>query len=56
MIFTIDQLIAYVSQFITLKIGDLIYTGTPEGVGPVKINDVINGQINDQKMFSLSIK
>jgi acylpyruvate hydrolase len=56
MIFKIDQIIAYVSQFITLKIGDLIYTGTPEGVGPVTINDSITGFIGEEKMFSIVIK
>ena len=39
MLFSIDAIIAYVSQFFTLKIGDLIFTGTPEGVGPIAIND-----------------
>jgi len=56
MIFSIDQLIAYVSQFVTLKMGDLIYTGTPEGVGPVKVNDKLEGFLEGQKMFNLSIK
>lgn len=56
MIFTIDQIIAYVSQFMTLKIGDLIYTGTPAGVGPVKIGDKLTGYIHDRKMFDIAIK
>jgi acylpyruvate hydrolase len=56
MIFSINQLIAYVSQFVTLKIGDLIFTGTPEGVGPVAIHDKLTGFIGDKKMFSISIK
>jgi 2-keto-4-pentenoate hydratase/2-oxohepta-3-ene-1,7-dioic acid hydratase in catechol pathway len=56
MIFTIDKLIAYVSQFMTLKIGDLLFTGTPEGVGPVKIGDVLKGKIEDTDMFTLKIK
>ncbi len=54
-IFTIDQLIAYVSQFITLKTGDLIFTGTPAGVGPVSINDKLEGYIFDEKMFEFTI-
>lgn len=56
MIFSIDQIIAYVSQFFTLKIGDLIFTGTPEGVGPVAINDKLKGYIGTKEMFSLEIK
>ncbi len=56
MIFSIDQLIAYVSQFMTLKIGDLLFTGTPEGVGPVQIGDTLSGKIEDIEMFNLKIK
>lgn len=56
MIFTIDQVISYVSQFMTLKKGDLIYTGTPKGVGPIKIGDVLTGTIGEQHMFDLKIK
>lgn len=56
MIFGIDQIIAYVSKFMTLKTGDLIYTGTPAGVGPVKIGDQLVGYIGSEKMFSFSVK
>jgi len=56
MIFTIDDIIAYISQFVTLKIGDLIYTGTPAGVGPVKIGDKLSGYIDQQKMFNVEIR
>lgn len=56
LLFTFDELIAHVSQFITLKQGDLIYTGTPEGVGPVKIGDELKGFVGDQNMFNLKIK
>lgn len=56
MIFSIDTLISYVSQFMTLKIGDLIFTGTPEGVGPVQIGDHLEGFIGDKKMLNLKIK
>lgn len=56
MIFNIDKLIAYISQFMTLKIGDLVFTGTPEGVGPVQIGDVLKGKIEDTDMFTLKIK
>ena len=55
MIFSIDEIISYVSQFMTLKIGDLIFTGTPSGVGPVQIGDVLEGRINDSKMFEFKI-
>lgn len=56
MIFNIDKLIAYISQFMTLKIGDLVFTGTPEGVGPVQIGDILKGKIEDTDMFTLKIK
>jgi 2-keto-4-pentenoate hydratase/2-oxohepta-3-ene-1,7-dioic acid hydratase in catechol pathway len=56
MIFSIDQLIAYVSQFVTLKTGDLIYTGTPAGVGPVAIGDVLTATLNGEKMFEFKVK
>lgn len=56
MIFSIDQLIAYVSKFITLKTGDLIYTGTPNGVGPVAIGDVLTATLNGEQMFEFKVK
>jgi acylpyruvate hydrolase len=56
MLFSIDAIIAYVSQFMTLKKGDLIYTGTPKGVGPVQIGDELIGFIGETKMFELKIK
>jgi len=56
MIFTIDKIIAYVSQFVSLKIGDLIFTGTPEGVGPVQIGDRLTGFLGDREMFSFEVK
>ena len=56
MVFSIDQIISYVSKFITLKIGDLIFTGTPSGVGSVRIGDKLEGFINEEKVFSLNIK
>jgi acylpyruvate hydrolase len=56
MIFSIESIISYVSKFITLKPGDLIYTGTPEGVGQVKIGDVLEGFIDNKLFFQLKIK
>lgn len=56
MIFRVDRIIAYVSKFLTLKIGDLIYTGTPVGVGPVQINDRLQGYIDDKLMFDFEVK
>lgn len=56
MIFTIHQLISYISKFMTLKKGDLIYTGTPAGVGPIAIGDELKGFIGDKEMFRVLIK
>jgi len=56
MIFSFHEIISYVSKFMTLKIGDLIYTGTPAGVGPVSKNDLLEGFIGDKKMLSCRIK
>lgn len=56
MLFNFDQLICYLSQFMTLKIGDLIFTGTPEGVGPTVIGDHLTGFIGDQKMVDIKVK
>ncbi len=56
MIFGVDELIEYVSKFITLKIGDLIYTGTPVGVGPVKIGNRLEGFIEEKKLFEFEVK
>lgn len=56
MIFTFDQIIAYVSRFITLKMGDLIFTGTPEGVGPVKVGDRLKAFLGEEKMLDFQIK
>jgi 2-keto-4-pentenoate hydratase/2-oxohepta-3-ene-1,7-dioic acid hydratase in catechol pathway len=56
MIFNIDQLIAYVSQFMTLKKGDLIYTGTPAGAGPIAIDDELKGFIGEKEMFMVRVK
>lgn len=56
MLFNFDTIISYVSQFFTLKKGDLIYTGTPAGVGPVQVGDRLEGFIEDQKMMSFHVK
>jgi acylpyruvate hydrolase len=56
MIFKIDQLIAHLSQYNTLKVGDLIFTGTPGGVGPVQIGDTLVGLLEGKEMFALNIK
>jgi 2-keto-4-pentenoate hydratase/2-oxohepta-3-ene-1,7-dioic acid hydratase in catechol pathway len=56
MLFQIDEIIEYVSQFITLKIGDLIYTGTPCGIGKVEIGDELEGYIEEEQMFRCRIK
>jgi 2-keto-4-pentenoate hydratase/2-oxohepta-3-ene-1,7-dioic acid hydratase in catechol pathway len=56
MIFSIDDIIEYVSQFITLRIGDLIFTGTPSGVGAVKIGDQLHAFIENESMLKVDIK
>lgn len=56
MLFTVDQIIAYVSRFFTLKIGDLIYTGTPVGVGPVAIDQHLDGYLEERKVLSFNVK
>ncbi|HSD08406.1 fumarylacetoacetate hydrolase family protein [Flavobacterium sp.] len=56
MLWSIDELVSYVSQFFTLKIGDIIFTGTPAGVAAVKPNDVLEGFLEGQKLFRIQIK
>ncbi len=56
MIHSFDKLIVHVSKFITLKMGDFLFTGTPSGVGPVKPGDVLEGFLEDKKMFELPVK
>jgi len=56
MIFQINELVAYVSRFFTVKIGDILFTGTPVGVGKVSIGDRLEGYIFDKKMFDFYIK
>jgi 2-keto-4-pentenoate hydratase/2-oxohepta-3-ene-1,7-dioic acid hydratase in catechol pathway len=56
MLWKIDELIAYVSQFFTLKKGDVIFTGTPAGVGKVKENDILRGILEEKEAFNVKIK
>lgn len=56
LIFSFDKIIAHVSKYMTLKIGDFIFTGTPAGVGPVAIGDVLEGFLGEQKMFQVKVK
>jgi len=56
MLWKIDELISFVSQYFTLKIGDIIFTGTPEGVAVVKPEDVLEGFLEGNKLFSVKIK
>ena len=56
MIFSFEKLISYVSIFMTLKTGDLIYTGTPAGVGPVKIGDRLEAYLEDKKIMDFPVK
>ncbi|HAV55234.1 MAG TPA: 2-hydroxyhepta-2,4-diene-1,7-dioate isomerase, partial [Aequorivita sp.] len=56
MMWKIDALIEYISKYFTLKIGDIIFTGTPAGVGKVETNDVLKGFIEETEMFSIKVK
>ncbi len=56
MIFSFDQIIAYVSKYFTLKIGDLIMTGTPKGVGPCAVGDKLEAYIEGKKLLTLDVK
>ena len=56
MLFNVDQIISFVSEYFTLKTGDLIFTGTPAGVGPVSIGDNLKGYIEKEKIFDFLIK
>ncbi len=56
MLWKIDEIIAYVSQFFTLKIGDVIFTGTPAGVGRIEPNDQLKGILDGKEMFQIKVK
>ncbi|HUH47509.1 MAG TPA: fumarylacetoacetate hydrolase family protein [Arenibacter sp.] len=56
MIWKVDELISYISRFFTLKKGDIIFTGTPAGVGRVVTNDYLSGSLGNREMFSLNIR
>lgn len=56
MLYKVDELIAYISQYFTLKTGDILYTGTPAGVGPVNIDDHFEGYIEDRKVLEFNCK
>ena len=56
MLFKIDELIAYISRWFTLKTGDILYTGTPQGTGPVNVGDHITGWIEDRKVLEFNVR
>jgi 2-keto-4-pentenoate hydratase/2-oxohepta-3-ene-1,7-dioic acid hydratase in catechol pathway len=56
MLFTVDEIIAHVSRFVTLRMGDLIYTGTPVGVGPVKVGDRLTASLEGRELLNFAIK
>lgn len=56
LLFSFDKIISFISKFITLKIGDLIYTGTPVGVGPVKIGDKLEAFLENEKLLAFDVK
>lgn len=56
MLFGVDEIVSYISRFFTLKMGDLIYTGTPAGVGPVSEDDHLVGYLEDRKVLDFNVK
>lgn len=56
MIFSVNYIVSYVSRFFTLKTGDLIFTGTPQGVGLIRINDCLEAYLGDEKLLCLRVK
>lgn len=55
MLFRLDYLLSFISQYLSLEAGDVLFTGTPEGVGPAKVGDVLDGYLQDERMFSVQI-
>ena len=56
MMYRVDEIISYISQFFTLKTGDILFTGTPAGVGPVHVNDHLEGYLEDRKVLEFNCK
>jgi 2-keto-4-pentenoate hydratase/2-oxohepta-3-ene-1,7-dioic acid hydratase in catechol pathway len=56
MLFKVDEIIAYVSRFMTLKMGDLLYTGTPAGVGKVHVGDHLQGYLEGKKLLEFNVR
>lgn len=56
MLYSVDEIISYISQYFTLKTGDILFTGTPAGVGPVNINDHLTGYLEDRKVLEFNCK
>ena len=56
MLFSFDYIISYLSKFFTLRTGDLIFTGTPKGVGPIKVGDVLSASIENEKLLEFEVK
>ena len=56
MLWKVDELISYISKYFTLKIGDIIFTGTPSGVGKVSVGDELVGYLEEKKLFNLKVK
>ena len=56
MLFRVDDILSYVSRFMTLKMGDLLFTGTPEGVGPVSIGQHLQGYLGEEKLLDFHIR
>ena len=56
MLFGVDRLVSFISQFFTLKTGDIIFTGTPVGVGPVSVEDHLEGYLEGEKVLEFNVK
>ena len=56
MLYRVDEIISYISRFYTLKTGDILYTGTPAGVGPVHVDDHLEGYLEDRKVLEFNCK